>query len=275
MKVSLAIATIGRTKELKRLLESLCNQSHTDFEILIADQNPPGFLDSTLGAFESQLDIRRVCISPCGVSAARNALFALFTGEIVAFPDDDCWYASDTLEMVVSFFQQHIVINSAIGTWTHDEFSRSISKVKEHAIHAMNFHELFIHGETYVQFYRHSVVKTIGLFDPVLGPGTEFPYGCGEDTDYLLRAARLGQVWRVPAIHVFHPLPNTQNHDFAPKWRAYGRGRMFLLKKHKLPLWFKISNVAYPLWRALIEGRRNWRYRWEMFRGRITELMNR
>lgn len=274
MKISLAIATIGRITELKRLLESLCNQTHTDFEVLIADQNPRGFLDSTLDAFESQLDIRRVCISPCGVSAARNSLFALFTGDIVAFPDDDCWYTHDTLEMVDSFFQQHIAIDSAVGIWKHDEFAQSISEVKEHTVQAMSLRELFVRCETYVQFHRRSATIAIGMFDPELGPGTDLPYGCGEDTDYLLRAANHGPVYRAPAIRVFHPLPNTQNCSLAPKWRAYGRGRMYVLKKHNLSIWFKLANVIYPLWRGVVEGKANWAYRWNMFRGRLKGLLD-
>lgn len=274
MKISLAVATIGRTKELKRLLESLCQQTHTDFEVLIADQNPQGFLDATLNTFVSHLHIQRIRIDPCGVSNARNALFKLFTGNIVAFPDDDCWYAPDTLEMAVKFFQQHESAECAVGIWMHDDSALFCSNFYNFDTYAMNYRELFRRGETYVQFYRHSAVKAIGMFDPVLGPGTGLPYGCGEDTDYLLRAAGIGPVWRVPAIRVYHPLPNMQNRDLAHKWRSYGRGRMFILKKHNLPIWFKIANVAYPLWRAMIEGKGTWRYRWEMFRGRLKGLLD-
>jgi len=275
MKVSLAIATIGRIKELNRLLDSLRRQTHTDFEVLIADQNPLGFLDDILNTFACDLHIQRVCIEPQGVSNARNALFKLLAGDLVAFPDDDCWYAPDTLETVAKFFQQHESAQSAVGIWLHDESALPNPDIYNFSTHVVNYRELFRRGETYVQFFRKGAVKAIGMFDPILGPGTGLPYGCGEDTDYLLRATKVGQVWRVPTIRVFHPLPNTQNPNQAHKWRAYGRGRMYLLKKHKLPLWFKIGNVAYPLWRALIEGRGNWRYRWEMFRGRLTELMNR
>lgn len=71
----------------------------------------------------------------------------------------------------------------------------------------MSLRELFVRGETYVQFHRRSATIAIGMFDPELGPGTGLPYGCGEDTDYLLRAANHGPVYRAPAIRVFHPCP--------------------------------------------------------------------
>ena len=64
MKVSLAIATIGRTAELERLLDSLCAQSHQNFEVLIADQNPMGFLTASLNRYEGKLRIRNFIIPP-------------------------------------------------------------------------------------------------------------------------------------------------------------------------------------------------------------------
>jgi len=187
MKVSLAIATIGRIKELNRLLDSLRRQTHTDFEVLIADQNPLGFLDDILNTFACDLHIQRVCIEPQGVSNARNALFKLLAGDLVAFPDDDCWYAPDTLETVAKFFQQHESAQSAVGIWLHDESALPNPDIYNFSTHVVNYRELFRRGETYVQFFRKGAVKAIGMFDPILGPGTGLPYGlpqrlakCGE-----------------------------------------------------------------------------------------------
>ena len=36
-------------------------------------------------------------------------------------------------------------------------------------------------------FFRNNVVNNVGLFDETLGPGADTKYGCGEDTDYLIR----------------------------------------------------------------------------------------
>lgn len=57
---------------------------------------------------------------------------------------------------------------------------------------------------------------------------------------------------------------------------SYAAGRMFLLKKHAFPLWFRCANVLYPLCMlpldALRKGRKAARYRWRMFKERWRHL---
>ena len=113
MKVSLVVPTIGRSAPLVQLLESLRRQSFHDFEILLVDQNPPGYLDACLAPFKD-LPMTRMRISPCGVSSARNAALPLVSGQVVGFPDDDCHYEPDTLSEVVRFFE---LDNGSGGFW--------------------------------------------------------------------------------------------------------------------------------------------------------------
>lgn len=273
MKVSLAIATIGRKAPLERLLDSLCAQSHQDFEVLIADQNPTGFLDTSLAPYADKLHIHHLRILPRGVSAARNALLPHVTGDIVAFPDDDCWYVPDTLQQVVTFFTHNPEVGSIMGIWGHCPLAPELRSGNLQPT-PLSLYQLFVRGETYVQFYRRSVVKVVGEFDAQLGPGTGLPYGGGEDTDYLLRAAKLGSVWKVPSVHLLHPLQDKQQVN-KEKLRLYARGRMKLLQKHNMPLWFRLANVMYPLWKGMPEGNVTWTYRWHMFTGRLEGLVKR
>ena len=270
MKVSLAIATIGRTAELERLLDSLCAQSYQNFEVLIADQNPMGFLTDSLNRYEGKLRIRHFVIPPRGVSAARNALFPYLDGDIVAFPDDDCWYEPDTLKQVVAFFTQMQEIGSIMGVWGHCLSAPQLNP-QDMQPRPISTYRIFTRGETYVQFYRRAIIDKVGGFDEELGPGTGLPYGGGEDTDYLLRAAQMGPVWRVPAVHLLHPLQNSKQIN-KEKLRMYAQGRMKLLQKHNMPLWFKLANVVYPLYRGMTEERSMWNYRWHMFMARLRAL---
>lgn len=262
---SLLIATVRRHAELERLLQSLRRQTLRDMEILIADQNPPGFLQDIHAEF-SDLPVQAVSVPNEGVSQARNAILPLARGTFLAFPDDDCWYAPDTLEQALAAFRRHPEAGAVLGIRGSSPQclpgggpDRSLSAT-----------ELFLHGETFVQFFRTEHVQGI-RFDPQLGPGTGLPYGCGEDTDYLLEAHKRASVWRCPAVHLFHPSPQTHVPSDT-KIASYAAGRMFLLKKHGFPRWFHWANILYPLLRlpldALRTGRMAIRYRWRMFRER-------
>ena len=101
--IDLLVATVGRSNELDRLLTSLEVQTYKNFRILLADQNPSGYLDDML-AHHPGLPIIRTMLPPQGVSVARNVLLELASADIIVFPDDDCWYAPDTLERVCETF---------------------------------------------------------------------------------------------------------------------------------------------------------------------------
>lgn len=267
--LSLLIATVRRRTELERLLLSLRQQEHTCLQIIIADQNPPSFLEDLHAQF-SDLPLQIIPVPDKGVSQARNAIIPLAEGSYIAFPDDDCWYATDTLAQVVEAFQRHPEAGAVMGK-SIDASPVSPSCGKDAPVSQIG---TFKNGETYLQFFRAEVVKDL-RFDPRLGPGTGLPYGCGEDTDYLLEAHKRAPVWRCPSIRVFHPSPDTHVPSDA-KIASYAAGRMYLLKKHAFPLWFRCANVLYPLCMlpldALRKGRKAARYRWRMFVERLRHF---
>ncbi len=267
--LSLLIATVRRRTELERLLFSLRQQKHTCLQIIIADQNPPDFLVDVYAEF-TDLPLQVISAPDKGVSQARNAILPLAKGDYIVFPDDDCWYATDTLAQVVEAFQRHPEAGAVMGK-SIDASPVSPSCGKDAPVSQIG---TFKNGETYLQFFRAEVVKDL-RFDPRLGPGTGLPYGCGEDTDYLLEAHKRAPVWRCPSIRVFHPSPDMHVPSDA-KIASYAAGRMFLLKKHAFPFWFRCANVLYPLCMlpldALRKGRKAARYRWRMFKERWRHL---
>lgn len=264
--LSLLIATVRRRTELERLLFSLRQQKHTCLQIIIADQNPPNFLVDVYAEF-TDLPLQVISAPDKGVSQARNAILPLAKGDYIVFPDDDCWYAPDTLAQVTAAFQRHPEAGAVLGYWTP---SAQVPPPGD-AEQPLSPTALFSQGGTCVQFFRAEAVKGL-CFDTRLGPGTGLPYGCGEDTDYLLEAHKRAPVWRCPSIRVFHPSPDTHVPSDT-KIASYAAGRMYLLKKHAFPLWFRCANVLYPLCMlpldALRKGRKAARYRWRMFVERL------
>lgn len=266
---SLLIATVRRRTELEKLLFTLRQQQYQHMQIIIADQNPPSFLEDLHAQF-SDLPLQIVPVPDKGVSQARNAIIPLAEGSYIAFPDDDCWYAPDTLAQVAEAFQRHPQAGTVMGK-SIDASPVSPSCGQDAPVSQIG---TFKNGETYLQFFRAEIVKDL-RFDPRLGPGTGLPYGCGEDTDYLLEAHKRAPVWRCPSIRVFHPSPDTHVPSDA-KIASYAAGRMYLLRKHAFPLWFRCANVLYPLCMlpldALRKGRKAARYRWRMFIERLRHF---
>lgn len=275
MKIDLCIATVGRVEAVRRLLNSLKQQSYTNFRVIVADQNPEELLRPVFNEFSSSLSMTILYVPNQGISHARNVLLAAVQGDIIAFPDDDCWYESGTLEAAATFFTQYPAYDGVLGRWVN-----STREPQAATPRTLTKYTAFRNSETYVQFYRKAVIHTVGNFDVELGPGNGLPWGCGEDTDYVLRAIGNGfTIGRTNTIRVGHPKPiisPTPTAAHAQKYQAYALGRMYLLKKHTFPLWFKIINVLYPLLSlprdVYLYGGPAINYRLSMFKGRFRGL---
>ena len=261
---SLLIATIGRKEPLEALLQSLVDQSYKNFEILIADQNPPYFLAELIERFREKLSLRRILIEPRGVSYARNVLLSLAGGDIVAFPDDDCWYAPHALERIQAHFNCSNY-GGLLVAWSDTPKSGGLSGRAGQVTKTNAFRD----AGTLVQFYRKEAIDGI-RFDLELGPGTGLPYGCGEDTDFLIQVLDRGvSIARTSEVLVYHGQPDPCDPILPAKAYKYGRGRMRLLHKHRFSPMFKIANVLYPLLRIPLDPPRMWHYRCSMFLGRF------
>src|SRR5579864_3540599 len=95
IKFSLILATVGRLDEVARFLQHLGRQTYRDFELIIVDQNSDDVLERLIRQYQGCFPVLHLRSEP-GLSRARNVGLQHFSGDVVAFPDDDCWYAPDT-----------------------------------------------------------------------------------------------------------------------------------------------------------------------------------
>jgi len=78
--VSLVIVSFKRPYHLDLCLKSLCNQTHTNFEIIVvSDALPSGFADT----------VKFIPFDTPNISIARNLGISASAGDIIAFCDDD------------------------------------------------------------------------------------------------------------------------------------------------------------------------------------------
>lgn len=277
MKFSLLVVTTDRLYLVKRLFYSLVVQTCRDFEVVLVHGEACTERAQALAQkFAGQLAISHIIASPTrSLSKARNLALPLLAGEYVAFPDDDCVYEPETLANVLNLFCYHPEIDMLLsGTTDLDDCKGVAAKSK---IHRLNQYSLFGYSYSFVQFYKKACVDAVGVFDEQIGVGAETPWGSGEDTDYVLRAFQAGfTVWHAPTVCVRHPVVNFSNPGLYAKADAYAGGRMYLLRKHAMPLWFRLCNVVYPLTALLREvpnlSKRLLGYRWRMFVSRLVNF---
>lgn len=248
MKFSLVLGTVDRTSELSRLLRSLSEQELTDFELIVVDQNKDDRLSAVLAPWRDRMRIKHLRVPERGLSRARNIGLQHAVGDIVAFPDDDCWYASTLLSQVFEWLERHASYDGVTGQ-SRDAGGQptQISGPPQPArISPRNVWHCAI---SYSIFLRRHVANTVGEFDETLGVGASSPWGSGEETDYLLRALAANyKLMYDPLICVFHPSTSASDiARFMARGRNYGAGMGRVLRKHQAPAWY----MAYVLARAL------------------------
>lgn len=226
MKFSLIVATLGRKNELEEMLYSLneCDFNLNEIEIILVDQNPPGYLDSTLKTI-SLKNIKHLVSSQKGLSLNRNIGIEHATGEIICFPDDDCKFYPDTFSTVDNYLKNP-GLNFCIGKIFDRSTNKNIIKKWPNNKFRINkFNSYFVNSSITLFVKKYSAIE----FDDLMGVGASF--GSCEDADYiyrLLEKKNLGYYF--PDIHMWHPSPVPQKISLDKVYR-YASGFGFFIRK--------------------------------------------
>lgn len=272
MKFSLIMSTLNRTEQLLRFLQHLEQQTFLDFELIIVDQNKDGRLDTMINAFQDKFPIKHLH-SPIGVSLGRNIGIQHISGELVAFPDDDCWYERDLLQKVTELFAEYKNVDIITGRTVNSEGKTSLGKFDKYP-GEITYSNAFKRGNTNTFFFRREVVQAIS-FDETLGPGAGTKWGCGEETDYILQALKAGyHLYYFPDLTVFHEDPILEYNEKAiQRGYAYGCGMGRVLKKHRYSFSFVFVKLFYQLGGivvGLLQGDlQRVLYHWAVLKGRF------
>lgn len=275
MKISLILATKGRVVEIERFMRSVTQQDYRSLELIVVDQNDDDRLEPILR--KSNLPFSAIHLrSEVGLSRARNVGLAVATGDIIAFPDDDCWYPDELLTRVVSEFQSHPLVDGLTGRSENGggeasggSFSRRKGRV--------DVNNVWKKGISYTMFLRSSVCAAVGPFDEELGVGASTRFGSGEESDYLIRTAKLGfNIQYLPDLVVFHPNPILFDRNHCDKAFRYGMGMGRVLSKHRYKLSYNLYTILRPIGGALLSlltlRARKAAYHLAIARGRLCGL---
>jgi glycosyltransferase involved in cell wall biosynthesis len=274
MRFILIITTLHRTSELQRFLRSAKGQTYQNFEIIIVDQNDDDRVARLLDEF-SGLTIRHVRSARLGASSGRNiGLNCRWDADIVAFPDDDCWYPPDLLARVANFFRTHPEWQGLTGRSVTGEGLPSNGRW-HYVSGRVTLANAWNRATCFSMFFRSPAAKVIS-FDETLGCGANTPWGGGEDLDFLLQAIRRGsRVFFDPTLTVCHPEWSTSGETFSIREKAYSyaRGMGRVLRKHRYSVHLVAYQVIRPMGGALLSFAKGnaWgaRYHWTVLKGRV------
>lgn len=278
--VSLIVATVGRREELEQFLSAVTRQTYRHVEVIVVDQNADDRLDAVVARHRKEMLVVHVRCSK-GASKARNVGMRNSRGELIAFPDDDCWYAPSLLSAIVSKFRAHPEWDGLTGRIVNDTGAPSGDARFDSEAGYLTLANVWRRACAATLFLTRETVAAVGYFDEELGPGAGTPWGGAEDIDYTARMIRAGRsIFYDPAIRVFHPDSPTETSTVGVA-RAYtygaGIGRVWM--KHRFPYSVIVYYLVRPLAGALLSvtmGR--WseaRYRWAAFQGRLSGLRSR
>ena len=231
---SLIVTTLGRTTELARLLDSLDRQTYKRFQTIIVDQNPDDRLVTIIARY-SNLSIRHVR-SAKGAAHGRNCGLELAQGEIIAAPDDDCWYPEDLLDSVQAWFAEHPEFDG-LFTSIRDEHGKLQKQRRRGTARCECDRDTVWHyGIEFNAFFRKSVTDTVGGYDERLGPGAATGFQSGEGGDYFLRVVDHGyRICFEPRFSVYHAFMREPARELRQAY-PYALGTGFVLRKHRYPV---------------------------------------
>jgi glycosyltransferase involved in cell wall biosynthesis len=247
-RFSLVVPTLGRTTEVAEVFASIADQNRSDIEVIVVDQNDDDRLIPMVEKLARNLPVLHVRLKEKSLSMARNAGLDSATGEIIAFPDDDCWYPSDLLNRVDSWFKtnaRYAVL--AVGALDDEGLSSGNRWLQDSCdISPLNAMRTTFASSLFISTAR---------IDPILRFDPKLP--AGEETDFILRLLATGLRGRFDRnLHIHHPrrdmLSGTVSRERA---RRYGMGMGIVVRRHSLILvWCGL--LMYDLARTLLVSAR-------------------
>ncbi len=257
-KVSLIVTTRNRVEELDNFLSHLEQQSYRDFELLIVDQNSGSEVPELLK--RHSFPYQYFHSAKCGAARGRNVALAVAQGDILAIPDDDCWYTRDLLATVVQWFDEHPEIDLLCGLECNPEGAPMVPQnpptpgfCTDQPVGLRMERSVWM-AQSSMVFLRRKVRDTIGILNESIGVGSDTRYQSGEETDYFLRAMQAGfKMWFEPSIKVFHVELRTPERQARSNY-PYALGTGYVLRQHECGVPRLLAVVARSFGGALVSA---------------------
>ena len=254
MRYSVIIPVYNRPKEVDELLESLCAQTFTDFEVIVVEDGSNDTSQSVCEQYKKQLDLK-YCFKPnSGPGPSRNYGAAQSSGDYLIILDSDVIVPKDYLQNIENALSAHPTDAFGGPDRAHESFT-PIQKAINYAMTSF-FTTGGIRGGTKKmdKFYPRSFNMGIRKkrFQEV---GGFAPIRYGEDIDLSTRLFNAGcDCLLFPEAFVYHKR-RVKFSSFFRQVKHSGEARVMLKRKypetfklvHLLPAAFVIGHVLLLL----------------------------
>lgn len=200
--VSVVLPVYNCEKYISESIDSILQQSFTDFELIVIDD---GSSDGTYQKIKEFDDPRIIVLSQKnkGLPCTLNESFEMARGKYIARQDADDYSFPDRLRRQVDFLENNPEI-ALVGTWAEiwvetEKSSRFIKhSIKSNSIKFdLLFDSAFVHSSIML---RKSLFNVAGGYNPIYKPV--------EDYEYWTRIASQYEVANIPTIlHAYRELP--------------------------------------------------------------------
>ncbi len=241
MFFSIIVPLFNRPQEIKELLESLCQQTYKNFEVLVIEDGSTNNAAEIINIYKGKLDLKYFVKENEGQGFTRNFGFERASGDYFIIFDSDCLIPFNYLEIVNRELTEKYL--DAFGG--PDDAHPSFTPTQKAISYAMT--SLFTTGGTrgnkkgIGQFHPRSF--NMGISRNVWETAGGFKITrLGEDIEYSIRIHSLGfKIGLIQPAKVFHKR-RTNFYKFYKQLHFFGRARinvyMFFPKGLKLVHFF-------------------------------------
>ena len=107
-KVSIVIPVYNTEQYLIKCLESICNQTLKEIEIIIVNDGSPDHSQEIINQYRKRdIRIKSIVQENAGLGEARNAGMMVSTGEYIAFVDSDDWVELNMYQIMLNTMEEN------------------------------------------------------------------------------------------------------------------------------------------------------------------------
>jgi glycosyltransferase involved in cell wall biosynthesis len=183
--VSLIVATLGINNILP-LLDSLEKQTCDKYECIVVDQSEDKVLENIASKYRN---IKYINSIHKGNSYNRNLGILHASRNILAFPDDDCFYSPNVIEKVLDVFLNIPHIVGVSGSWRDSNTGDVVLSGSQKKY--VNCFNVWTSVTNITIFIKSNEVTLVGGYNEAFGLGSKMFEG-GEETDLILKVIENG-----------------------------------------------------------------------------------